>query len=117
MPRLERVDNVQTNKASKNEYVPLPRPPLGRPTARVSSQRVCTPCKHTLELEDWRERVEWRLERVNAYLEDRLIQYFDTGVVSETRRVLSTNWLTVPFGWSRGGSRLRDESGRSYGVD
>eukprot|EP00903_Cladosiphon_okamuranus_P008039 g7754.t1 len=53
-----------------------PIPKLGLPTG----QRVCTPCKHTLELEDWRERVEWRLERVNAYLEDRLIPYFDTGV-------------------------------------
>eukprot|EP00752_Nemacystus_decipiens_P001837 g1772.t1 len=53
-----------------------PIPKLGLPAA----QRVCTPCKHTLELEDWRERVEWRLERVDAYLEDRLIPYFDTGV-------------------------------------
>ncbi|CAM9679024.1 unnamed protein product [Scytosiphon promiscuus] len=53
-----------------------PIPKLGLPAA----QRVCTPCKHTLELEDWRERVEWRLERVNAYLESRLIPYFDTGV-------------------------------------
>ncbi|CAM9302396.1 unnamed protein product [Pylaiella littoralis] len=53
-----------------------PIPKLGLPAA----QRVCTPCKHTLELEDWRERVEWRLERVNAYLEERLIPYFDTGV-------------------------------------
>ncbi|CAN0578092.1 unnamed protein product, partial [Ectocarpus sp. 12 AP-2014] len=39
-----------------------PIPKLGLP----APQRVCTPCKHTLELEDWRERVEWRLERVNA---------------------------------------------------
>ncbi|CAM9427949.1 unnamed protein product, partial [Hapterophycus canaliculatus] len=53
-----------------------PIPKLGLP----APQRVCTPCKHTLELEDWRERVEWRLERVNAYLESRLIPYFDTGV-------------------------------------
>ncbi|CAM9340264.1 unnamed protein product [Laminaria digitata] len=53
-----------------------PIPKLGLPTP----QRVCTPCKHTLELEDWRERVEWRLERVNAYLGESLIQYFDTGV-------------------------------------
>ncbi|CAB1111040.1 unnamed protein product [Ectocarpus sp. CCAP 1310/34] len=53
-----------------------PIPKLGLP----APQRVCTPCKHTLELEDWRERVEWRLERVNAFLENRLISYFDTGV-------------------------------------
>lgn len=55
-------------------YLPLARLP-------ACAQRVCTPCKHTLELEDWRERVEWRLERVNAYLGESLIQYFDTGVV------------------------------------
>lgn len=57
-------------------------------------QRVCTPCKHTLELEDWRERVEWRLERVNAYLEHRLIPYFDTGVV---RREVSGTTVQVPW--------------------
>lgn len=55
-------------------------------TVTLLSQRVCTSCKHTLELEDWRERIEWRLERVNAYLEERLIPYFDTGVVSEKNR-------------------------------
>ena len=53
----------------------------------MCAQRVCTPCKHTLELEDWQERVEWRLERVNAYLGENLIQYFDTGVVRKSAAV------------------------------
>ncbi|CAM9212244.1 unnamed protein product [Discosporangium mesarthrocarpum] len=49
---------------------------LGLPTP----QRVCGGCKHALELEDWRDRVGWRLERVRAYLEGRLIEYFESGV-------------------------------------
>lgn len=44
-------------------------------------QRVCSPCKHILELEDWREVIEWRLERVYSYLEGRLIDHFDSSVV------------------------------------
>ncbi|CAM9752671.1 unnamed protein product, partial [Phaeothamnion confervicola] len=50
--------------------------------ALPARQRVCRPCKRRLELEDWSDRVGWRLARVDAYLagSGRLTPYFDTGL-------------------------------------
>ncbi|EWM24606.1 Lipase, class 3, partial [Nannochloropsis gaditana] len=58
--------------------------------------RVCGACKGQLEDEDLKDRVVWRMVRVEAFLKDRLIPYFAPGDHTHLDRALRTvgGWVS-----------------------
>lgn len=62
----------------------------------MTPARVCAACKGQLEEEDLKDRIVWRMVRIEAFLQGRLIPYFAPGDTTQLDRALRTvgEWVS-----------------------
>ena len=63
----------------------------------MTPARVCAACKGKLEEEDLKDRIVWRMVRIEAFLQGKLIPYFAPGDTTQLDRALRTvgEWVSA----------------------